>query len=208
MKTSKKANRTTIVIMVLLVIIIILLACLLIFWKKLITPEEQQEPINNVIDYDRHENVPSDAIKWDFDGDGGAEYMWLTTYVDNQREEWICYIHFSKNTIPTISLEWCIWWTPVNEWDLDWDWTDEIWLMPEWFTSCWRAYNVWTFKNKSWTWLISPISTHCIQQEECYDKTWKDCDWISTGFEKGRLEIYSSIFTDDWIFWKTDYIEL
>jgi len=142
--------------------------------------------------------VPLDAIRWDFDWDGGMEYMRSTSYVYREDADWVCYIHFSKNTIPTISIEDCMWWTPVNEGDLNQDWSEEIWFQPIRWQSCWSNYNVYSLKNWFWTDLISPISVHCNQQEQCYMDTWEDCDRISLGNISGEVKVYSSKLTDDY----------
>ena len=60
----------------------------------------------------------------------------------------VCYIKFSDPTIPAITTNgYCISGIPDNLGDLNKDGKDEIGLVPDWFTSCWRCYYVWTLKN-------------------------------------------------------------
>lgn len=113
--------------------------------------------------------IPKDAIKGDFNGDGTLDYMWL---VPPKTEEMGCSgdcistIKFSDPTIPQIRVENCISGTPHNLGDLNKDGTEEIGLLPGWFTSCWHSYYVWTLKNSQWVYAVDPFSTHCNQWDE------------------------------------------
>ena len=116
-------------------------------------------------------NIPSDAVSGDFNGDGGPDYMWLQEpEIDASGEgclgDCISYIKFSDPLIPEIEVPNSIGGTPSNLGDLNGDGTDEIGLKPEWFSSCWRDYFVWTFKNASWSYAVDPFSTHCNQWDE------------------------------------------
>lgn len=116
-------------------------------------------------------NIPRDAVSGDFDGDGIKEYMWIVApkIADNETDcigDCNSYIHFSNPKIPTIKIENCIGGTPDNLGDLNKNKTDEIGLSPDWFTSCWKAYYVWTLKNDKWIYAVEPFSTHCQQWEE------------------------------------------
>jgi formylglycine-generating enzyme required for sulfatase activity/predicted Ser/Thr protein kinase len=113
---------------------------------------------------------PSAAIKGDFNGDGELESMWLAAPVIKQNDmdcvgECVSYIRFSNSLIPEIRLKTCIGGSPVNEGDLDGDGCDEIGVLPAWFTSCWRNYRVFTFKDGRWRDAVEPIVTHCDQWE-------------------------------------------
>jgi hypothetical protein len=77
-----------------------------------------------------------------------------------------CYINFSDPSIPSILQKGCIGGIPDNLGDLDNNGTDEVGLLREWFSSCWRDYPVWTLKSNARTYLIDPISTHCNLWEE------------------------------------------
>ena len=113
---------------------------------------------------------PSAAIRGDFNGDGELESMWLAAPVIKQNDmdcvgECVSYIRFSNSLIPEIRLKTCIGGSPVNEGDLDGDGCDEIGVLPAWFTSCWRNYRVFTFKDGRWRDAVEPIVTHCDQWE-------------------------------------------
>ncbi len=115
--------------------------------------------------------IPEDAIEGDFNGDGKLDYMWLKA-PKLKTEEMDCvgectsFIKFSDPTIPSIEVPSCIGGYPSNAGDLNKNGTDEIGLLPEWFTSCWRTYFVWTFKNGAWINAVEPFHTHCNQWEE------------------------------------------
>lgn len=114
--------------------------------------------------------IPEDAVKGDYNGDGKAEYMWLEAPQLNDTEmdcvgSCTAYIRFSDTTIPAISIQDCIGGFPTNKGDLNGNKTDEIGLLPEWFTSCWRSYYVWTLKDGKWIYAVKPFSTHCTQWE-------------------------------------------
>ncbi len=83
-------------------------------------------------------------------------------------------MEFSNPRLPPIIVESCISGYPVNEGDLDDDGADEIGLLPGWWTSCWRGYVVYTFKNGNWRLLLDPISTHCNQWDQGVDVIAKD----------------------------------
>jgi hypothetical protein len=111
-------------------------------------------------------NIPQGAVKGDYNGDGEYEYMWLiepklTNDEMNCVGSCASYIKFSDSRIHDIKIEDCIGGSPYNHGDLNGNGTDEIGLLPGWFTSCWRDYLVWTFKNGNWIYAVDPITTHC-----------------------------------------------
>ena len=113
--------------------------------------------------------IPDDAITGDFNGDKQQEFIWLTT--TNTHEEDIgdtssCFILCSNNTIPPLKVDMCIGGNPVNLGDLNGDGADELGLLPDWWTSCWRSYFVYTLKTNRWKQAVSPINTHCIQWDQ------------------------------------------
>ncbi|WP_177764282.1 nuclear transport factor 2 family protein [Flavobacterium sp. I3-2] len=115
--------------------------------------------------------IPKDAISGDFNGDGILEYMWLTKpnvdYENTEcKNECNCFIVFSDSNIPSIEIKNCIGGIPVNEGDLNENKSDEIGLLPHWFTSCWASYYVWTFVDGTWIYAVTPFSTHCNQWDE------------------------------------------
>ncbi len=127
----------------------------------------------------RPQEVPKNATKGDFNGDGKLDRMWLDkpeideTEMDCVGGSCISYILFSDPAIPNIPVPECIGGAPDNLGDLNGDGTDEIGLLPGRFTSCWNSYLVWSWKNGRWTNPIEPILTHCDQWEKfsrCIEK--------------------------------------
>jgi len=124
------------------------------------------------------------AIQGDFDGDGSPEYVWIvppklpkTQNENNFGEcegECNCFLVFSKDKIPSIKLESCIGGIPVNEGDLNDDGADEVGILPSWWTSCWRGYQVYTLRNNKWKFVVKPFSTHCNQWEQGVDAIERD----------------------------------
>lgn len=114
--------------------------------------------------------IPTDAIKGDFNGDGVIDYAWLVPPKESEcgNCEGTCtsYIQFSDITIPAIKVESSIGGSPNNLGDLNKNGTDEIGLLPDWCSSCWRGYNVYTLKSDKWIFAVDPISTHCDQWEK------------------------------------------
>lgn len=148
---------------------------------------------------ERGENIANNIVLGDFDGDGKQEYATLITpkfpqpQTENNLGECVgdcnCVIKFSNEKIPTIKIESCISGNPVNEGDLNEDGADEIGILPGWWTSCWKGYDVYTLKNGNWKFLVKPISTHCIQWEKGVDAIEKDLSI------KGNVIIRYSKFT-------------
>ena len=145
--------------------------------------------------------IPLNAVKGDFDGDGSTEYVWLVspkfpTEQDEQRDRGCegnceCYLKFSNKNIPTIKLENCIGGTPVNEGDLNDNNADEIGVLPNWWTSCWRSYQVFTLLNSKWEHIVNPIRTHCNQWEAGVDAIRNDTS------KPGHVIIQSSFHTGE-----------
>lgn len=115
-------------------------------------------------------NVPKDAVKGDFDGDGTPEYVWLVP--PEVTEDMECkggctsVMKFSKATLPAIEQENCIEGTPDNLGDLNEDGGDEIGLLPQRFMGCWAGYYVYTYRAGRWRPLVEPFSTYCNQWED------------------------------------------
>jgi hypothetical protein len=115
---------------------------------------------------------PKNAVYGDFNGDGVREYMWLELPeiseggMDCKSGDCTAYIRFSDPNIPSIAVKNCISGKPVNHGDLNGNGTDEVGLLPGWFTSAWRDYYVWTFKGGRWVYAVQPFLTHADQWEE------------------------------------------
>lgn len=115
----------------------------------------------------------------DYDGDGAKETARLVIpEVDWEAMDCVgdcnCKIVFSDPVIPEIPIESCVGGAPVNEGDLDDDGADEIGLLPWWFTSCWRGYQVFTIKRGKAEHLIPPPMTHCNQWDRNPEVVEKD----------------------------------
>jgi hypothetical protein len=115
------------------------------------------------------DTVPKVAVRGDFDGDGRAEWVWLEApEVTDEMEckgECTSYLRFSEAALPAIAQKNCIGGQPENLGDLNDNGGDEIGLLPEWFTSCWTDYYVFTYRAGKWERLVKPFSTHCNQWE-------------------------------------------
>jgi hypothetical protein len=151
--------------------------------------------------------IPKDAVKGDFNGDGKIDYMWLQAPKLKTDEmdcvgECTSYIMFSDPTIASIEVTSCIDGSPSNAGDLNKNGTDEIGLLPGWFTSCWRAYHVWTYKNGNWIDAVEPFSTHCNQWDEGIKPIEIDLN------KEGNVIIRYSELTDEDIVTKSKSIKI
>lgn len=147
-------------------------------------------------------SIPEGAVEGDYDGDGKTEYVWLVAPKLPQEGgednfgacegECECYLKFSNHKIPSVKIADCIGGTPVNEGDLNDDGADEIGLLPDWWTSCWRGYQVFTFRANNWKYAVKPFTTHCNQWDE------KDFDPIKKDdSKKGYVIIQYADFSDE-----------
>lgn len=152
--------------------------------------------------------VPENAVAGDFNGDGKKDHVWLLKPIVKEGEmdcEGNCNAQLLLSvpgSRPYI-IENCIGSDPVNLGDLDGNGTDEIGMLHDWFTSCWKAYYVFTLKNKKWQRLIPPVSTHCTQWEEDEGMPVKKHPQ-----KKGHLLVRYSVITDEGIEVKTKTVKL
>lgn len=108
------------------------------------------------------EEAPN-KIKGDFDGDGTDEYMWLVVPKVEEIDldiDYTSYIVFSNPKIPKIKIPSCIDGILSNLGDLNDDGKDEIGILSDWYTGCWRDYFVWTLKDGNWIQAVDPISIY------------------------------------------------
>lgn len=114
--------------------------------------------------------IPADAIKGDFNGDGKPEYIWIIKpklSADGMSCVGSCMARLvsSNPHIQPLELKNSIGGKLTNLGDLNNDCKDDIGLLPDWFTSCWRSYITYTLKGGKWTYLVQPFMTHCNQWE-------------------------------------------
>lgn len=151
--------------------------------------------------------IPKNAIKGDFNGDGKPEFAWLVPPKESECDgdcsgNCTSYIKFSDRSIPSIKVEMCIDGDPANLGDLNRNGNDEIGLLPGWCTSCWRGYNVYTFKNGKWIFAVNPFPTHCNQWEEGVKPIEIDPK------KAGNVLIRYSVNTEDDIVTKTKSVKI
>lgn len=111
-------------------------------------------------------SAPNDGATGDFNGDGKTETCWMETPELQEEEmdcvgECCCFIRFSDSHIPSLKISDCIGGSPDILGDLDGNGTSEIGILPEWWTSCWHSYFVYTYANGKWQLFVDPIPTHC-----------------------------------------------
>ena len=112
------------------------------------------------------------------------------------------YIKFSDPNIPSIKVENCIGGVPTNLGDLNQNGTDEVGLLPEWFTSYWSAYYVWTYINGKWVHAVPPLSTHTNQ----WDKGVKPIEVDK--YNSGYVTIQYSVLSGEDIVTKTKSVKI
>lgn len=121
------------------------------------------------------------AVKGDWDGDGQLDSVRLIPPMMRETDAAgdigdcvvPCTCKLVFETLPPITIENCIGGVPVNEGDLNDDGADEIGILPDWWTSCWRGYRVYGLRHGQWVRLVV-ISTHCDQWAKGVDVIEKD----------------------------------
>lgn len=107
---------------------------------------------------------------YDFNGDGKKETCKLVAPKTNDETYDCeggcnCLIVFSDPKIPAITIENCIGGTPDILGDLDGNGTIEIGLIPEWWTSCWSGYHVFTLEGDKWVPFVDSFSIYACDED-------------------------------------------
>jgi hypothetical protein len=132
-------------------------------------------------------------VSGDFNGDGKPDTVTLLKPKLNKEGngcmgDCTTYIKFSDTTIRAIKVDSCIGGTLDNLGDLNGDGRDEIGLLADRFSACWKDYLVYTRKNDEWISAVPPIHTHCNQWEAHIKPIEKD------SLNKGYVVVHYSDF--------------
>ncbi|MGI4871252.1 MAG: hypothetical protein ACRYFX_08750 [Janthinobacterium lividum] len=118
--------------------------------------------------------VPKGAVRGDFNGDGTAEYVWLMppqlpanadTFDVGCVGPCTSVLRCSNPAIKPYRLKQCIGGELTRFAHLGPGRRDYLGILPEWFTSCWRAYYVLTYRQGRWQLGVPAFETHCNQWE-------------------------------------------
>ncbi|KMQ64188.1 hypothetical protein ACM39_16825 [Chryseobacterium sp. FH2] len=133
------------------------------------------------------------GISGDFDGNGKKEYAYIKVSDCSDDCDGKCetIIYFSDKNIKPFTISPANSGTLYNLEDINHDGKDDIGFYPNWCTSCWHPFYVYTYKKNNWEPLVSPISTHCSQWEDDKFPIKKDPE------KKGNVIITSSVWKDD-----------
>lgn len=134
-----------------------------------------------------------EGVLGDFDGNGTKEYAYTKINDCNDDCDGKCetIIYFSDKNIKPFIITPSRNGTLYNLKDLNNDGKDDIGFYPDWCTSCWHPFYVYTYKKNGWEPLVSPISTHCSQWEDEKFPIKKDPK------KKGYVIITTSVWKDD-----------
>ncbi|NIF06343.1 hypothetical protein F3J23_12925 [Chryseobacterium sp. Tr-659] len=148
-----------------------------LFWGSFATAQEG----NNV------------KIQGDFDGNGKKEYAYTKVSDCGDECEGKCetIIYFSDKNIKPFTISPAKGGTLFNLGDLNGDGKDDLGFYPDWCTSCWHPFYVYTLSSTGWKSLVPSIPTHCNQWEADKFPIRKDPK------KKGYVIITSSKWEDD-----------
>lgn len=134
-----------------------------------------------------------EGVLGDYDGNGTKEYAYTKINDCNDDCDGKCetVIYFSDKNIKPFIIAPSRNGTVYNLKDLNNDGKDEIGFYPDWCTSCWHPFYVYTYGKNGWEPLVSPISTHCSQWEDEKFPIKKDPK------KKGYVIITTSVWKDD-----------
>ncbi|MDH6253264.1 hypothetical protein M2347_002991 [Chryseobacterium sp. H1D6B] len=139
------------------------------------------------------QEVENKGVLGDYDGNGTKEYAYSKVSDCSDECDGKCEttIYFSDKKIKPFIISPAQNGTLYNLKDLNNDGKDEIGFYPNWCTSCWHAFYVYTLNKNAWKPLVKPISTHCSQWEDDKFPIKKDPK------KKGNVIITSSEWKDD-----------
>lgn len=134
-----------------------------------------------------------EGLLGDFDGNGTKEYAYIKLNDCDDECDGKCesVIYFSDKKLKSFTISPAKSGTLYNLKDLNNDGKDDIGFYPNWCTSCWHPFYVYTFRKTGWEPLVQPISTHCSQWESDEFPIKKDPK------KKGYVIVSSSQFVDD-----------
>lgn len=147
------------------------------FWSSLVWAQKAEEK----------------GMQGDYDGNGTKEYAFAKVNDCSEECDGKCEttIFFSDKKIKPFTISPANGVTLYNLGDLNDDGKDDLGAYPDWCTSCWHPFYVYTYGKTDWKPLVKPISTHCSQWEEDKFPIKKDPK------KKGNVIITSSEWKDD-----------
>lgn len=128
------------------------------------------------------------GVLGDYNGDGKKEYAYskVSDCSDDCSGKCITTVYFSDKNLKPFTIKNAKNGDLYNLKDLNDDGKDELGFYPNWCTSCWQSFYVYTIKKDGFKYLVDPIVTHCIQ--------WNDDNKlpIEKG-KKGYVKITTSV---------------
>lgn len=130
----------------------------------------------------------TNGILGDYNGDGKKEYAYskVSDCSDDCSGKCITTVYFSDENLKPFTIQNAKNGDLYNLKDLNDDGKDELGFYPNWCSSCWLSFYVFTFKQNEFKYLVDPIATHCIQ--------WNDNDKLPIEkSKKGYVKITTSV---------------